>query len=223
VWAFLLQMELAKAVGVTRVRAFTASLVVAGLGVLCSLVTGLLALPVILAGNHAYLWLFALLPVGLALLHPRPLTWLVSRALRLLRRNPLPHPLTGLAITKTLGMAAVSFVLFGLHLWLLANSLGSPGWSGLLLCVGAMSLAMTAGLLAFFLPSGIGAREVVLLAALTTVLPSGPALALVVVSRVMFTVVDLASAGGAVLLARHSRRHRPPDPAVSQPSASAGS
>jgi len=209
VWAFLLQMELAKTVGVTRVRAFTASVVAAGLGIVASLIAGFLAMPVILDGHQEYLWIFVLLPLGLVLLHPRPLTWIVSLTLTLLRRAPLPHPLTAAAIVRTLGLGLATFVLLGVHLWLLADSLGSPGLSGLMLCIGAMSLAMTAGLLAFFLPSGLGAREVVLVAALSTALPAGSALALAVVSRVMFTVVDLALAGGAAVAART----RKPDPA----------
>jgi hypothetical protein len=205
VWAFLVQMELAKSAGVTRVRAFTASIVTAGLGVVASLITGALALPSILDGHREYLWLFILLPIGLVLLHPKPLTWIVSRGLRVLRRPPLPQPLTAPVVLGCLVLGLATYVLLGVHLWLLANSLGSTGVQGLLLCVGAMSLAMTAGLLAFFLPSGIGAREVVIVAVLATVLPAGPALTLAVVSRLMFTVVDLASAGGAALYVRMRR------------------
>ncbi|MCT2586686.1 lysylphosphatidylglycerol synthase domain-containing protein [Actinophytocola gossypii] len=210
VWAFLVQMELAKAVGVTRVRAFTASIVTAGLGVVASLLTGALALPSILAGHQEYLWLFVLLPAGLVLLHPKPLTWIVSRGLRTLRRPPLERPLTAPAILLALGLSAGTYVLLGLHLWLLSTAIGPIGFDGLLLCIGAMSLAMTAGLLAFFLPSGIGAREVVIVAVLATVLPSGPAFTLAVVSRLMFTIVDLASAGGAALYVRMRRTETAP-------------
>ena len=71
----------------------------------------------------------------------------------------------------------------------------------LVLCVGTMGVAMTAGLVAFVLPSGIGARELVIVGALATVLPYGQALALAVVSRVMFTVAELVSAGVATLAA----------------------
>lgn len=224
VWAFLVQMELAKAAGVTRVRSFTASLIVTGVGIVSSLAAGVLAMPVILDGHRELLWLFLVLPFGLALLHPRLLTWLISRVLRVLRRAPLPHPLSFAPILKIFGLAVVVATLYGLHLWLLADALGSPGWSTLLLCVGTMSLAMTAGLLAFFLPSGIGVREVVIVAALATVLPTSQALALAVVSRVMFTVVDLASAGGAALIARHGRtRPAAEEPSVNPTSASTGS
>ena len=209
VWAVLLSMELAKEAGVSRARSFTAGLIATGIGVVASLITALLALPVILTGNRELLWLFALLPVGLVFLHPKPLTWLVSRVLRLIGKQPLPHPLRGLPILRGTVVAVLIYLVFGLHLWLLAHSAGSPGLGALLLCAGTMGVGITAGLFAFFLPSGLGAREAVLVAALVTVMPTGQATALVVVSRLMFTVADLGSAGVAALMAHFSRRNRP--------------
>lgn len=204
--AFLLQMELARSVGVNRARSFTASLLTAGLAVVASLVVGMCALPAFVRGNHQLLWLFALLPVGVVFLHPRLLTWLVDRVLRLLRRAPLPHPIHGSAIAKATGVSIGMYVIYGVHMYLLAASLHHGGFGVLVLCVGAMGLAMTAGLVAFFLPSGIGARELVIVTALTTVMPYGQALALAVVSRLMFTVGELASAGGAALFAHLRNR-----------------
>lgn len=205
VFMFLLQMEMGRAKGISRARIFTASLVAAGMGVVASLILGLLALPMVLKGHTEALWLFGLLPVGLVFLHPRILTWLVSRVLRLLGRQPLPHPLTGKAIVTALLLSLGVYAAFGAHLWLITNALGSPGPRGFVLCVGAYGVAMTAGLLAFFLPSGIGVRDGILVAALATSiagLSSGEALALAVVSRLMFTVADIVAAGGATLIAR---------------------
>ncbi|PRY46042.1 lysylphosphatidylglycerol synthase domain-containing protein [Umezawaea tangerina] len=196
VWAVLLSMELAKEAGVSRARSFTAGLIATGLGVVASMITGLLALPIILDGDHPeLLWLFALLVVGLVFLHPVPLTWLVSTVLKLLRKAPLPHRLNGFAIFKGVVLAVAIYVMFGVHLWLLATSVGAPGLNTLILCAGAMGVSMTAGLMAFFLPSGLGAREAVIVAALATVMPAPQALALAVVSRLVFTIADLSSAG----------------------------
>ncbi|WNV91573.1 lysylphosphatidylglycerol synthase domain-containing protein [Umezawaea sp. Da 62-37] len=198
VWAVLLSMELAKEAGVSRARSFTAGLIATGLGVVASMITGLLALPIILDGDHPeLLWLFALLVVGLVFLHPVPLTWLVSTVLKLLRKAPLPHRLNGFAIFKGVVLAVAIYVMFGVHLWLLATSVGAPGLNTLILCAGAMGVSMTAGLMAFFLPSGLGAREAVIVAALATVMPASQALALAVVSRLIFTIADLSSAGVA--------------------------
>jgi uncharacterized membrane protein YbhN (UPF0104 family) len=59
---------------------------------------------------------------------------------------------------------------------------------------------------AFILPSGIGARELVIVGGLSAVMPYGQALALALVSRVVFTVVELAAAGVATLVVRLSSR-----------------
>lgn len=208
VWAVLLSMELAKQAGVNRARSFTAGLVATGMGVVASLITGLAALPVVLRDSESkqLLWLFGLLLIGLVFLHPKLLTWLVNLVLRLLRKQPVERRFTGVEVLKATGVAVLIYVFYGVHLWLLANSLGSPGIDTLVLCVGTMGISMTAGLLAFFLPSGIGARELVITAALVTVLPSAQAVALALVSRLLFTVADLASAGGAALAAHFQDR-----------------
>ena len=208
--AFVLQMELARAAGISRARGLTASLLTAGVAVVTSLLAGLLAVPALAGSRPALLWLFALLPVGLALLHPTALTLVVDRVLALLRQGPLPRRLAGGAIARASGLSLLVYLLYGVHLFVLVDALREPGPTGrallLVLCVGTMGVAMTAGLVAFVLPSGIGAREVVIVGALAAVLPYGQALALAVVSRVLFTVVELACAGAATLAARVSAR-----------------
>ncbi|MGY1683722.1 lysylphosphatidylglycerol synthase domain-containing protein [Geodermatophilus sp. SYSU D01176] len=208
--AFVLQMELARAAGVSRARGLTASLLTAGIAVVTSLVAGLLAVPALAASRPALLWLFALLPVGLALLHPTLLTAVVDRLLGLLRQGPLPQRLAGGAIARASGLSLLVYLLYGVHLFALVDTLEDP-WPtnralALVLCVGAMGMAMTAGVVAFVLPSGIGARELVIVGALAAVLPYGQALALAVVSRVVFTLVELVSAGAATLGAWLSTR-----------------
>jgi glycosyltransferase 2 family protein len=212
--AFVLQMELARAAGISRARGLTASLLTAGVAVVTSLLVGVLAVPALVGSEPALLWLFLLLPIGLALLHPRPLTWVVDRLLTVLRQGPLPRRLAGGALARATGISLLVYVLYGLQLFVLVSAVresASPDpWLVLVVCVGTMGVAMTAGLVAFVLPSGIGARELVIVGALAAVLPYGQALALAVVSRVLFTVVELASAGGATLAARLPARRRAP-------------
>ncbi len=211
--AFLLQMELARSVGITRTRSFVASVLTAGVVVVASLLAGTLAVPAFFRNEPQLLWLFVLLPIGLALLHPASLTFLLDRVLTLLRRDRLPRRLDGTAIARAIGLSLLTYAVYGVHLFVLAGSL-EPGWERsdalvVLLCVGTMGMAMTAGLVAFLLPSGIGARELVIVGGLSAVLPYGQAIALAVVSRVMFTVVELVSAGAATLVVKLSGSGRP--------------
>jgi hypothetical protein len=209
VWAYLLQMELGKRHGVSRPRVLAASLFAAGIGVVGSLVLGLAALPAISGVDRRLYWLYAIIPLGLAVLNPRVMTWMARLVFRLMRRPAPDVALRGRTVAAAFGCVLVAYVMFGLHLWLLANSLAQPTISTLALCIGASGLGMTAGLFAFFMPSGLGAREAVLGAALATVLSVGQASALAVGSRIMFTVSDLAlagmAAGLAVLAARRTR------------------
>jgi uncharacterized membrane protein YbhN (UPF0104 family) len=58
--------------------------------------------------------------------------------------------------------------------------------------IGVISLAMVAGQIAFFLPSGIGAREIVLVTGLQGYVGYEVSIAIALVSRVMFTLSDIA-------------------------------
>ncbi|GAA1330977.1 lysylphosphatidylglycerol synthase transmembrane domain-containing protein [Saccharothrix algeriensis] len=202
-WAYVLQMELGRKAGLARARVFTAALVQVGVSVVVSLLLGALAMPVLLDETPEAMWLFALLPVGLVALHPRILTWATSLVLKVLRRPPLDHRLKWSTIGKVFGYAVLAFGFQGVHLWLLANSVGAPGVGGLVLCVGAMALAMTIGLFFFIMPAGAGARELVMVGVLVA---SGidpvQAGAFAVASRVMFIVADLLTAGAAAGAAR---------------------
>ena len=106
--AFVLQMELARAAGISRARGLTASLLTAGVAVVTSLLAGLLAVPALAGSRPALLWLFALLPVGLALLHPPALTFVIDKLLALLRHRPLPQHFAGGAIAGATGLTVIA-------------------------------------------------------------------------------------------------------------------
>jgi len=200
VWAFVLQMELARRAGVPRATGFVGVLVTVGLSTTSALVVGLFGLPAVFAYSPLIAWIIiAMVPLALLCAYPPVLTGIVNRVLRVLRRSPLPHRLTFRGIAPAIGWCAVSWMLYGVHLWLLASSLAVPGASGLVECIGAMSLAMTAGVLAVVAPSGIGVREAVIVAALTPYMDAGRALGLALASRLVFTVTEVAASGLAAL------------------------
>jgi hypothetical protein len=149
------------------------------------------------ADGSAYLLLFLALPVAVVALSPWVLNPLLSRALRLARRPPLPQPVGGRAVLRVAGWSAGSHLLLGLQAWFLALDLGAEGPAVLPLAVGGFALASVAGLLAVPVPAGAVVRESVIVLALTPVLPLGSALLLALVSRVLLTVGDLAAATSA--------------------------
>ncbi len=202
VWAFVLQMELGKRANLPRARSFVASIVTVGIGVTVSLALGLVGLPALDdVGRGVAVTLVALIPLSLICAHPRVLTRLVQLMLKLLRRPQLEQPFTWTGIGKIAFWSVACFTASGAHLWLLAGSTSATGLMGLLRCIGAIGLAMTVGLFVFLVPSGIGVREVIIVATLLPYVPNeGTAIAIAGASRLIFVVGDLLGAGGAALL-----------------------
>lgn len=219
VWAFALQMELGRRAGLPRARAFLASLVATGLGLTAGLVVGILVLPSLFHAVHAssggdiiLYGMIAVAPIALICAHPRVLTFLVQLFLKLVKRKPLEHRLSWPGVLKVMGWSALAFVFFGVHLWLLTNSLGAPGLKGFITCIGAFALALVAGTVFVISPSGLGAREAVMTAALVTILPNtGTAAGVAIASRVVFIAADLLSAGAATLSSRRHLKHHTVD------------
>lgn len=203
VWAYLLQMELGRKAGVGRARIFTGSLVQVGLALVATALFAVLALPSLLGKFPGAVYFTVLLPVGLVALHPRILTWSTNLLLKLLRRQPLPTPLRFPVVGRALGLQAISYVFFGVQLWVLGQAVGAvPGIGGLMLCVAAVAIGLNTGMLFFLLPSGAGIRDGVIIAVLISAMPYGQALAFAVLSRVMFVVADLVTAGAAAAAVR---------------------
>ncbi len=213
VWAYVLQMELGQRAGLPRARAFLASLVATGLSITAGLVVGTFGLRALFrsarsdtTGTVVLYVVAAVVPIALICAHPRVLTYLIQLFLRIVRRRPLEHQLSWPGVLKVMGWSAVAFVFFGFHLWLLANAQAAPGVRGVFVCIGAFALAMIAGIFVVVSPSGLGAREAVLTAALAAFVSPGAALGIALASRAIFTVADVLAAGGAAISTRHHLR-----------------
>ena len=99
----------------------------------------------------------------------------------------------------------MSWLIAGLHLWALAVLFGASPLAALPACVGGFAVAMLVGSLVLIVPDGVGAREVVLLLPLATILPWSTAVVVAVLSRIVVLVSELLAAGLALLAARSPR------------------
>jgi hypothetical protein len=220
VWVLAAQVELGREYQVRRLQMVSATLLAIAITMATGLAVAAVSLPLTSpAAISDYWWLLLLAPVLLAGLHPRIVAWPLNLALRIVRRPPLERP-AGLAATlRAVAWTMLGWALFGLHLWLLALAAGGSG-SGLpVTATGAYALAWAVGFLVFIAPGGIGAREAALTIVLAPALPSGAPLVVAIVSRVVFTLVDLIGAGIAFLLGGgrlrrgdHSGDHRRDQP-----------
>jgi uncharacterized membrane protein YbhN (UPF0104 family) len=193
VWPVLGRGELARRGGVPRHRAYpSVGLSLAAL-YLAALGTAALLVPLDLAKqaeSPAALALLALLPLGLAALHPRVLAVARHLLVRLTGR--------GADITVPPWRATVAVVACYLPAWLL---IWAATWCVAralvpdppILRVGiATTLSWTAGFVAVPVPAGAGVREAVFVAA--SGLPAGLGATIAIGSRLAFLVVDVAGA-----------------------------
>jgi uncharacterized membrane protein YbhN (UPF0104 family) len=146
-----------------------------------------------------YWWALLALPFLVALLHPRALPGLLDWAFAVFRRPPLGERLDLRAELRACGWSLGGWFAYGAQLSVLAWAVGGSGASLFLLCTGAASLAIPAGVLFLPTPAGAGVREVVLALVLSTVLNSGEVLAVVLASRAILILSDLGCAAIAVL------------------------
>ena len=75
--------------------------------------------------------------------------------------------------------------------------------------IGAFSVATIFSFLAFLLPGGLGAREAAMTLALSPIMPTAPALAIAVLSRILQLGLEVLIAVVTPMLARAQEALRP--------------
>lgn len=205
VWSFAAHVELGHDYAVPRRRGAASVIVALAVTVGTGLLIAAFALPLASpAMARKYLLVLAAVPVIGVCLAPPVLNRLLNPALRLIRQQPLEQPVSWRGLGEALAWTMLGWLLLGLQAWTLLSDIGRSGSHPLLLALGAYAFACSAALLLVIFPNGIGAREVLLVAALAPVLASGPALAVALVARAVSTVSDLA---WGVLALRLGRAH----------------
>jgi len=205
VWPVVMQTELGRDHQVPRRRTATATVVGMLLSVLSALLVVLIAVPFAPeALPDGFGWAVLLVLPLVVVLHPAVMGRLVDRALRIVSREGLPERTSGRGTVAATGWAVGSWIGAGLQVWALSVPLGAdPIPATAVLLIGGYALAWAVGFVVVIAPAGAGAREVALAAVLATVLDDhGAVVVVVLLSRVLFTLVDLAAAGAGVLAAR---------------------
>ncbi|MFT4050897.1 MAG: lysylphosphatidylglycerol synthase transmembrane domain-containing protein [Microbacterium sp.] len=213
VWNIAAAAELGRAHGIPR-RHSVAAMTIA---LLVSIVTGaavgalaFLASPAPLFAQWGWvLWLA--IPLTACLLPP-VMNRLIALAWRMAKLEPLETTISSRGIGVVTAWSVLAWVLAGASVGALAVGLGAEAsLATLLQCVGGYALAWVAGFLFVVAPAGAGVREVVLAAVLAGSLGQGEIVAIVLLSRIILTAVDLAVAGiGALDLRITQRRDRRP-------------
>ena len=91
--------------------------------------------------------------------------------------------------------------------------MGAPAtWLTLAQCIGGYALAWVVGFLIVVAPAGAGVRELVLAACLVGTVDEGAVVAIVLISRLLLTGVDLSLAGVGAIDARLVKARQPGRP-----------
>lgn len=161
------------------------------------------------------LWIIALLVIAVIALPPLA-TYLLDRwrpafIVRLLGSRTVKLPPLSIT-TICMLLYVVVFCINGLGLAILGEGLIGKGMENLVLLIGLFSVAWLAGFVVPGAPGGLGVREAILVASLTPLYGEPAAVALTIMSRIVFIVGD-----GLAFLAGWVAYKLYPPPAASQP------
>ena len=174
-----------------------------GLAVLTGCLLGIPAVqPLVASRGDAFSWWWVVLAValGCVLLWPRLLNAIIARGLRLLRREPLEHDLSGRAVALTSAWFVAAWVSTGtghLRARPQRGARGAARAAARHLRSAASRSPRRRGCSASSCPPGVGVRDGVLALLLVTLMPLPAATAVVVVARFLAVLADLLLAGGA--------------------------
>jgi hypothetical protein len=212
IWSVAAQVELGRDHHVPRRRGIAALVMwIAGsiaVGLLVAAVSLPLASPEV--ARRYLIFFIAAIPVIAICLAPPVLHRMLNFGLKIIRQEPLEQRVSWRGLASALAWVLLGWLLLGIQMWLLVSDLARDGVHSLVIAIGATALAFAVALLLIVFPNGIGAREVILAAALAPALPHGAALAVALVGRGVTTVSDVAWGGIAIALGRSVRqgRHR---------------
>jgi uncharacterized membrane protein YbhN (UPF0104 family) len=141
-----------------------------------------------------------------ACLYPPVIKFGLDLVLKAVHRPPLEKSVSVGGMARALAWTTLGWLFYGAHAWLLISEFAGHGAHVLALSLGAYALAWSVGFLIIFVPGGIGARELALIAVLAPVMSSASALVVALASRVVMTVGDLVWAGVGLAIGRAQNR-----------------
>ena len=216
VWSVIVQTEMAARSGVPRRRTGVVGLITLAMALLTGALLGLPAVPALVnLGESISVALVGLACLAMVVaLYPPFLNRAIDRLLRLIRREPLEHELSGRAIITMAVWFILSWVCTGVAVWAFASDLAESSGSSAylaLVCISGFALASAVGMLSIVLPAGVGIREAVLVILLAGLLTAPAATAVVILARFLTVVADVVWALVGWLWAR-SHHLTPPQP-----------
>lgn len=192
------KVYMASSHGISKGRLAVSSILEGGMQVIAVLVVSLL----ILGGDtrlHTIpvLWKVLLIVFGLSLLiilYPPIFNKLLRTAYLLLKKQESGDDLStnGTTIIRAFALYAFASFIMGMSEFFITRAVApSVGWHDFLFIMGAFNLAGVIGIIAIFVPSGLGVRDGILLLLLSLIMPREIALAVTIASRLWGAFSDV--------------------------------
>jgi glycosyltransferase 2 family protein len=189
IWPFLAQVRFAREHGVPGGMALLAGSVFLVVHAVTSVLVGglLLISQPDLVGRFGWAWVC--LPLALVVLHPKVVNLLARKLAG--RSGVAPPVLRWSHLVAPIAWMFPAWIGYGIGGYLLADPFTDSMVQLALVCTGAFALGWIVGLVVFVAPAGVGAREAVLVLALTPLLGVAAATTVSLVLRVAHTLADM--------------------------------
>ncbi|MFN2518159.1 MAG: lysylphosphatidylglycerol synthase domain-containing protein [Jatrophihabitantaceae bacterium] len=199
-WPVVSQMEFGRRHCIARRTMLAANVITLALSLTVALILAAALLP--FSSPDAlgrFWWTFLLLPPLVACVHPRALPAVLDALFRVFKREPLNQRVTGRSVVAAVSWSGLSWVVLGLHLYVITHALGAHGPAGLAAAIGGVTFGVAVGIVVIPAPAGIGVRDVALGAVLTPGLGATNAIAAALASRILLVGADVVLAVLSVL------------------------
>ncbi|HEX2130613.1 MAG TPA: lysylphosphatidylglycerol synthase domain-containing protein [Actinophytocola sp.] len=189
IWPFLAQMRFAREHGVPGGLALLAGSVFLVVHAVTSVLVGALLLISQPSLVNQFGWAGVCIPLALVLLHPKVINVLARKLAG--RSGVEPPVLRWRHLVAPIAWMFPAWLGYGLGGYLLADPFTDSVVVLALVCTGSFALGWIVGLVVFIAPAGVGAREAVLILALTPLTGVAAATTVSLVLRVAHTLADI--------------------------------
>lgn len=207
IWPFLAQMRFAREHGVPGGLALLAGSVFLVVHAVTSVLVGALLLISQPDLVDKFGWAGALIPLALIVLHPKLINLLARKLAG--RSGVEPPVLRWRHLALPAAWMTPAWLAYGTAGYLLADPFTDSVLQLAVVCTGAFALGWLVGMVVFIAPAGVGAREAVLVLALTPLVGVAAATTVSLLLRVAHTLADILLALRYGLI----RARRSPQPA----------
>jgi uncharacterized membrane protein YbhN (UPF0104 family) len=152
--------------------------------------------------------LLAVVPIAVALLHPRVFGPIANSILRLARREPLPALIPLRTILGLLALTAGAWAVGGAGMFFAGLSVYPMEAADLPVVIAALAIGFSAAAALVVFPGGLGVRDAAFASLVGTSVPGGFATGatIAIAARLVSTLVEVVYAAAAVSLARRDAR-----------------